>query len=276
MSYKINNKEFGSVGEFVLQGRGCATITPNHYQIKRNDELVSGLRRTNSRPSSIIIPIKFIHIVDGSNGHITQAQREAQMSVLREAYGIYGINFEYSESEVVVEENSQWYRMDHGSFEEREAKTALQENPKKYLNFYTAGLASGLLGWATFPWEREGDFTKDGVVMLDSTLPGGDIQNFNLGKTAIHEIGHWLGLFHTFQGGCQAYGDHVHDTPPHAAPNYGKPEDGPHNACSVDTGNAPIHNFMNYVDDAWMTKFTQGQIERVWDQISLYRSEFLS
>jgi len=274
MSYKINNKEYGSIEEFVLQGRGCATTTPNHYQVKRNDERISQLRARGGRPSSVKIPVKFIHITDNGQGLISEGQRINQIEVLNNAYSTYGIYFDYSSSEVMEIENGEWYRMDHGSWAEREAKRTHNSNPKKALNFYTAGLSQGLLGWATFPWELEGDIERDGVVMLNETLPGGNAQNFNLGKTAVHEVGHWLGLWHTFQGGCDAYGDHVIDTPAHSSPNYGKPEIGErHNACSSTQENAPIHNYMNYVDDDWMNEFTQDQIDRVWDHLTLYRSE---
>jgi len=274
LSYHINNKDYGSIEEFVLQGRGCATTTPNHYQVRRNDERMAAISSNAPRPDNTVIPVRFIHITDDQKGLITEAQRINQIEILNEAYSLYGIQFSYSSDDVVFEDNSLWYSMDHGSKEERDAKKTLQGDPKTVLNFYTAGLSAGLLGWATFPWERDGDMERDGVVMLDSTLPGGSVNGFNLGKTAIHEVGHWLGLWHTFQGGCDAYGDHIGDTPAHASPNYGKPEEGRNNACQATPEDAPIHNFMNYVDDAWMTEFTQGQMDRAWDQIALYRSEF--
>ena len=275
MSYRINNKEFGTIEQFVLQGRGCATPTPNHYQIRRNDERIAALGQHLSRVTNLHIPIRFIHITDQHQGHITEEQRIEQVYVLNQAYEKYGIEFTYDPDMVEIAENARWYRMDHGSWEEREAKRLLGGDPTKVLNFYTAGLSAGLLGWATFPWELDGDIERDGVVMLDGTLPQGNVTNFNLGKTAVHEVGHWLGLWHTFQGGCDAYGDHVSDTPAHASPNYGKPEQGRHNACPITEENAPIHNYMNYVDDEWMTEFTHGQIGRAWAQIELYRHGLL-
>jgi len=272
MSFIVNNKEFGTIEEFILQGRGCATACPNHYQISRNDERVAVHGFHKSRATNLIIPIRFIHIIDQQQGHISDEQRVEQVKVLNHAYEKYGIEFQYDSEMVEVVDNPQWFRMDHGSWQEREVKRLLGGDPQLVLNFYTAGLSNGLLGWATFPWELDGDEERDGVVMHCGTLPGGDVANFNLGKTAVHEVGHWLGLWHTFQGGCDDFGDHVGDTPPHAGPNYGKPEPGRHNACGITMDDAPIHNFMNYVDDEWMNEFTIGQIKRMWAQIELYRT----
>lgn len=274
MKVTINNKSYDSLDEFVLQGRGCATTRPNHYQVQRNDERISRFR-TFERAERIDISIHFVHIMDGDLGKISLDQRVEQIRVLNDAFNSMGVYFSYDEDQVIHHNNPEWYRMDHGSAEEREAKSQLQKSPQTHLNFYTAGISGGLLGWATFPWELDGDPAKDGVVLLDESLPLGNAEPFNLGQTATHEIGHWLGLYHTFQGGCGEFGDHVSDTPAHSSPNSGTPEDGlPHNACN--TGEfAPIHNYMNYVHDEWMTEFTGEQEERIWNHIQIYRNDLL-
>jgi hypothetical protein len=111
----------------------------------------------------------------------------------------------------------------------------------------------------------------DGLVILWSTFPGGESEPYNLGQTVTHEAGHWFGLWHTFQGGCDGVGDQVDDTVAHSSPNFGCPPEGNNGACSQQE-KAPIHNYMNYTDDACMTEFTKGQIERMQDLIQTYRS----
>ena len=76
---------------------------------------------------------------------------------------------------------------------------------------------------ATFPWDVEANGDEDGVVFQYSTVPGGSEQGYNLGKTVTHEVGHWLGLYHVFQGGCEGEGDGVDDTPPQRTATSGCP-----------------------------------------------------
>lgn len=276
MSFTINNKTFDSPEEFAKYGRGCATKIPNPVEILRVDQALRSNKLFRRAFKDLSIRVKFIHLMHGSLGNVNPDQRKKQIALLNEAYAPARISFEYDESEVIYINNRNWYYMHYGSLEEREAKKHLSDDPRTTLNFYTGGIEKGLLGWATFPFDLAGDAERDGVVVLDESMPDGSAIPFNLGMTAVHEVGHWLGLYHTFQGGCDGIGDHVHDTPAHSDANIATPEDGqPHNACVVGEY-APIHNYMNYVDDVWMTEFTSKQMERVQEQLAMFRPELLN
>jgi hypothetical protein len=265
------------------QMRRCGTHQPSTGDRARIAELEGTFFRTIRIPEAlrqIEIPVRFIHIVSGENGRVTAQQRKDQIDVLNAAYQPHGITFGFDEGTTTVLDNHEFFTMGHRSLRERRCKQQHQAiEPQKGLNFYTAAPGGGLLGWATFPHEMEGDPDMDGVVMLHGTLQGGSTTNYNLGATAVHEVGHWLGLFHTFQDACFELGDEVEDTPPHSGPNYGKPVDEgqPHNLCPTAPAGSlcPIHNYMNYVDDEWMTEFTPGQVERLWAQIAMFRTDLL-
>ena len=267
----------------VIQGRRCATHPISTGDQLRMAELERGfMERTRIVEADlrVVIPVAFIHVVDGDQGKITADQREQQIEVMNKAFKDMGISFCYKEEEVVEVDDPAFFRMGHGSLRERQCKTQNRVlDPTTGLNFYTAQPGGGLLGWATFPFQMEGDPDMDGVVMLHGTLPGGANAPYNLGATATHEVGHWLGLYHTFQDGCFGLGDEVDDTPAHSGPNFGRPADDeqPHNLCPSEPAGAlcPIHNYMNYVDDEWMFEFTVGQKERVWAQIGMFRSDLL-
>ena len=273
--FKFNRMTFDSQRDFIRSGRRCATVNPTDLQINRVDQELRQFRSARAaRVAGATIRVRFIHIMSGNDGKITEQQRVEQIQVLNDAYRSHGIEFINEEVDEIVK--TDWFNMGHESFAERLAKQALGKEPERYLNFYTSQLQGGLLGWATFPFEFAGDPEMDGVVVLHSALPGGSSAPYNLGKTAVHEVGHWLGLYHTFEprGTCDAIGDHVNDTVAHRDADYGTPEFGPAYTSCDGTSPSPVKNFMNYTDDAWMDHFTEGQAQRMLDQIGMYRPAF--
>jgi hypothetical protein len=165
--------------------------------------------------------------------------------------------------------NSAWSTMKYGSTAEREAKTALRVGGAESLNIYAANIGGDLLGWATFPQRYQRNPINDGVVLLTESMPGGNAAPYNRGDTGTHEVGHWLGLYHTFQGGCTKLNDLVTDTPAELSPSFGCREG--RDTCRA-AGVDPIHNFMDYSRDFCMDRFTAGQSERLTSQWVAYRS----
>jgi hypothetical protein len=262
--------------------RRCATHQPGTGDRQRIADFEAAYLRDVPEVSlDLEIPITFVHITDDDgNGTVLAQRRQSQVAVLNAAYKPLAIRFSFVETQTRLVENKQFFTMGHRSVAERQCKRQNRAvEPRRGLNFYTAEPGGGVLGWATFPFEMEGDPEMDGVVILHSSLPGGTMQNYNLGMTAVHEVGHWLGLYHTFQDGCFGPGDEVGDTPAHAGPNTGKPADEhqPHNLCPTERADAlcPIHNYMNYVDDDWMHEFTSGQRTRIFAQLGMFRTELL-
>lgn len=136
-------------------------------------------------------------------------------------------------------------------------------NSRKYLNIWVVntinnfGQAGTILGYAQFPWDNSE--TTDGIVMRADQVAANN-------KTLTHEIGHYLGLLHTFQGGCGSTctnsGDFICDTPPSDKPTNGCPSP-TYNTCSSDNPNLPdmYENFMDYSNCSRM--FTLGQKARM-------------
>ena len=133
----------------------------------------------------------------------------------------------------------------------------------KYLNLWVGTIGGGILGYAQFPG---GAAATDGVVISPVYFGrvGTVTSPYNLGRTASHEVGHWLNLNHIWgddSGACTGT-DNVADTPNQGAENYGKPVF-PHVSCSNGPNGDMFMNYMDYVDDNAMFMFSTGQSTRM-------------
>ena len=159
--------------------------------------------------------------------------------------------------------------MGKDTFLEMKVKDKLAVKPETQLNIYLAD-GDGYLGWATYPWDTMEQETH-GVVLNFRTLPGSTYVPYNTGRTATHEVGHFLGLLHTFEGGCEPPGDGVSDTEAEAEPHFGC-EIG-RDSCSGG-GPDPVTNFMGYSTDVCMTGFSREQTIRMQVEVMANRSRW--
>lgn len=176
----------------------------------------------------------------------------------------------------------------HSMSNSSQLKGLIQWDPNKYFNIWVPkNISGGILGYATFPG---GAASEDGVVVNGEYFGSGTCSSptYDLGRTATHEVGHWLGLYHTFQGGCAgttaadcaSSGDNVCDTPPTASSNFGCPSDpnNPPNTCTETPTDLPDQtvNFMDYGDDRCIVMFSQGQVDRMQGVLNTTRANLVS
>lgn len=289
-TFTVGGVEFASQKAYIESGRKCSSKMDADTRAEVEEELRTFLHATGRLnkgkptggkgkpgsqeptncdgyvPAARVIDVYFHVLTDGDQGFVSAASITAQIDVLNDSYAGTGYSFNLVSTEYV--DNAAWYVMGHGSAAERECKAALRQGGPSDLNMYVANLGGGLLGWATFPSDYTAAPSNDGVVILGGTLPGGNAAPYNGGATTTHEVGHWLGLYHTFQGGCRGNGDYVADTPPERSPAYGCPTG--RDSCRKG-GVDSIHNYMNYTDDECMFEFTNCQIKRMDEMSAAYR-----
>lgn len=246
------------------------------YRRELRAPALNAMRRARAT-GPIPVPVHF-HVIqqDASTGAVPEAAIQEQMGILQDSFGGLtaataddsGFEFTLASTDVTI--NPDWYPLLDDSPEEREMKESLRKGGRRALNVYVTDLEDGLLGWATFPDEYEGDPDMDGVVISTFTVPGVMAWEYGEGDTLTHEAGHWFGLLHTFQGGCDPPGDLVADTPAEADAAYDCVL--VLDTCPADPGPDPVDNFMDYAYDACMNKFTAGQGDRMHEQTAAHRN----
>ncbi|TDZ24962.1 Extracellular metalloprotease [Colletotrichum sidae] len=252
---------------------GCATEEPSaeHLEISKKLAEEEAANAGNFTLLATINVPTYFHVVASSqtvaNGWVTDRQLADQLAVMNADFAPHGIAFNLVETTRTV--NPTWAQDGN----ELAMKRALRKGDYGALNLYFLRSLGGAFGYCYFPTTAAAGstaFIRDGCSILSSTVPGGSTTNYNLGKTVTHEVGHWFGLYHTFQGGCTGSGDYVSDTPAQASSTSGCPIG--RDSCPSQAGLDPIHNYMDYSVDSCYEEFTSGQQTRMYSYFNQYRA----
>lgn len=226
--------------------------------------------------TTITIPVHVIVVYANSTQNISDAQIQSQISVLNKDFRKQNSDWTSTPSEFYnlvadseIEFTLQAIERHSNSTASwgtnNSVKTAYPpHSPNTHLNIWVCNIGGGILGYAQFPG---GSSSTDGVVISPQYFGSADYNNgtfylsapFNKGRTGTHEVGHWLNLRHIWGDGACGASDYVDDTPDSDASNYGCPTH-PDASCG---SNDMFMNYMDYVDDACMYMFTQGQKARM-------------
>jgi hypothetical protein len=269
-----------SLPSYAANKQRCGFRAPADVEMAQIDAGIDSAK--GKVHGTVTVPV-WVHVIRKgagfANGELSNAAINSQIAVLNQSYlgftGGSNVDFEFVLAGVTRTTNQRWFDNFALDFAvEVEAKTALRRGGSDTLNIYTA---DGVLylGFAYLPKDatkkKYEALNLDGVFVDWRSLPGGNIDPYSEGDTATHEVGHWLGLLHTFEKGCSNKNDGVDDTPAEAGPNF---------VCTpgIDTctgkkfpGVDPIENFMDYTEDFCMYKFTNGQAERMRAAWAKYR-----
>mmetsp|Transcript_19001 Transcript_19001/g.27873 ORF Transcript_19001/g.27873 Transcript_19001/m.27873 type:complete len:337 (-) Transcript_19001:305-1315(-) len=268
---EAQDTEFHEKGDGMIRGHRCATKTtkgPAKEEVHRFMRDWS-LANNGRRLKAINIPVVFHIMHDGKAGNIPQSKIHKQIDVLNKDFR--STSFTFSLVDIERHDNKRYYKNCHKFSTEFDMKLNHAVDPANTLNIYTCSPSDGNIGWTYYPWDFDEDDSFQGVVVKDETLPGGSATPHNRGRTTTHEVGHFLGLYHTFENGCDEPGDEIDDTPFQEAKFFGCPTE--HNSCS---GTDPIHNFMGYADDDCLNEFTPDQNTRMQNMVAMYKASFLS
>ena len=266
--------------------RGCASQEVLERQLREDPTLALRMNAIEEQTDEFIksgkivngvleIPVVFNVLYKTSAENISQAQLQSQIDVLNADFR--GANTDYNSSnpynsvrgainvrfvldKVVRKATTKTTWGTNDAMKKTASGGIAATTPTTKLNYWVCNIGGGILGYAQFPG---GSSTTDGVV-IDSKYTGTNgtvAAPYNKGRTATHEVGHWMNLRHIW-GDATCGSDLVTDTPTHNAPNYGVPAVGHRSTCS----GTPLEmymNYMDYTDDAGMYMFSSGQVSRM-------------
>ena len=257
----------------------CGTRQPGLEEVEQMEQQVA--RARTKTKAVVTIPVWF-HIIDqGSgfaNGDVPDDMIRAQLRVLADSFsgrtGGAGSGFGFELAGVTRTTNATWFKSMAIDFElELHIKHTLRRGGPETLNIYTVD-GGPYLGFAYYPSVLTSATyaVLDGVVLDWRSLPGGTFDIYSEGDTAPHEVGHWLALYHTFEGRCSVKNDYVADTPAEFTPALLCPVGRDTCTGTSRPGLDPIFNFMDYTQDSCMYQFTPGQVQRMQAAWAAFRS----
>jgi hypothetical protein len=244
--------------------RNCGTATPSEAELEQIRGMLDARGEQSSAGCTGTIVVAFHVLHNGPLGLLTQADVDAQIAELNANFAPRGYQFVLGQ--VDFTNNPAWFNLTTYA-DEIAIKSTLALYPAQTLNIYSC-IPYGYLGFSYYPSTFPENSFEHCVFIDYRTLPGGSFVPFDLGRTATHEVGHYLGLAHTFDGGCGVTGDLVADTPAELTPTSGCPIG--KDTCAS-PGLDPIHNYMDYSDDACYTEFTPGQGVLMCQMVTAYR-----
>ncbi len=255
----------------------CRTRLPGNEEIQQMEQK---LARGRGQGKAIYVVPVWVHVISRGtgydNGELSDSMIRAQIRVLNDSYsgqtGGANSSFGFELAGVDRTNNQVWFeQMWYDLDVELAAKRALHRGGPETLNLYTAD-GGQYLGWSYFPSILDSSYAiLDGVVVDWRSLPGGTFAIYSEGDTATHESGHWLALYHTFEGGCSTKNDYVADTPAEFSAAFYCPVGRDSCPQRPKPGFDPIHNFMDYTQDSCMYEFTGGQADRMQAAWIAYR-----
>lgn len=285
----VSNEEGLPERDIVATERHCAADDVLREQIKndpslrqRMDAIEEFTQRVAANPEQfrlvngiIEIPVVFNVLYRTTAQNVSLTQLQSQIDVLNEDFaatnadynltstynsvkaGNIGVRFVLDQVKRRSTTKTSWSTNDAMK---KSAQGIAPTSPTTKLNIWVCNMGGGILGYAQFPG---GNSATDGVVLDDNATgrTGTAAAPFNKGRTATHEVGHWMNLRHIW-GDATCGNDQVGDTPTHNTANYGCPSAGHLSTCS----GTPVEmtmNYMDYTDDACMYMFSLGQKSRM-------------